>query len=199
VTEMCESQDLKQAAGKVSQRISSEPALKIVLYKILSFCESAHTYPEIWHEISSYPEMKNALQTPPVLLKWLVEAGGIGLISTEEREPTWETTPAGRKVIQDENAGSRLERLLTEDPVYRDIFIQALQSCVVPMSRIAIESTLKGNALLESSKLYPGYFIEALERAGGLEWNGQWRTTKAGQEFLEQECCPAARTNTLNS
>jgi hypothetical protein len=185
VIEMRESQDLERATTKVLQRISAEPADKIVLCKILAFCESARSYPEIWHEVRAYPEMKTALQTPQVLLTWLVEAGGVEQVAAEEQEPTWRTTPAGRNVIRIEDPGDRLERLLAQDSVYREIFLQVLQLCIVPTSRSEIESMLNSHPLLENPKVYASYFVEALERARGLEWADKWRTTQAGKEFVK--------------
>jgi ferredoxin len=77
VIEKGKSQGLDNATAKVLQRVSAEPAYRVVLYKILAFCESARSYPEIWHEISAYSEMKTALHPPQALLSWLVQAGGI--------------------------------------------------------------------------------------------------------------------------
>jgi hypothetical protein len=185
VIETSESQDLEGITAKILQRISAEPADKISLCKILVFCESARSYSEIWNEAQSYPEMKASLQTPQTLLKWLVEAGGIDQVAVEGPEPKWQTTLAGRNVVQIENPANQLEQLLAKDPIYREVFLQVLQSCWVPRSRSEIESMLSSNALLESPKIYPSYFIETLEQAGGLAWDGNWRTTQAGREIVK--------------
>lgn len=185
VIETSELQDLEGTTAKILQRISVEPADKIALCKVLVFCESARSYSEIWNEVQSYPEMKVSLQTPQTLLKWLVEAGGIEQMAVEGSEPKWQTTLAGRNVVRIENPANRLDQLLTKDPVYRDVFAQVLQSCLVPRTRSEIESMLSRNALLESPKIYPSYFIETLEQAGGLAWDGNWRTTQAGREIVK--------------
>jgi hypothetical protein len=173
------------ATAQVLQRVSAEPAYRVVLYKILTFCKSPRSYPEIWQELTSYSEMKAALHPPQALLSWLVQAGGIEQVAEEGQEPKWLTTPTGRNVVQIENPGNRLGELLAQDPVYGDIFLQVLQSCMTPMSRAEIEAMLIGNAILENSKVSASYFIEALERVGGLEWDAKWRTTEAGKAFVK--------------
>ncbi len=184
ITETSEPQDLASATAKVLNRLLAEPDGKIALYKILAFCQPARSYTEVRDEILSFPEMKAALQTPQVLLSWLVEAGGLEQITVEGKELAFRTTPAGRNVVHLENPGGRLQRLLAEEDAYRNVFLLVLRSCVAPRNKSEIESILRGNPALENPKVYASFFIEALERAGGLEWNEGWRLTPAGKEFI---------------
>ena len=184
VTGTSELQDLERATKKILQRISAEPADKIILHKVLAFCETARSYSQIWHEIRSFPEMKVALQPPQVLVKWLVQFGGIEQIVAEDQEPTWRTTPAGRNVVRIEKPGNWLEQLLAREPIYNEIYVQVLQSCVAPKTKGEIESLLRGNRVVDNFKVYASFFIEGLERAGGLEWDKKWRTTQAGRTFI---------------
>ena len=41
--------------------------------------------------------------------------------------------------------------------------------------------------LLENPKLYASYFIDTLEVAGGLIWNGAWMTTQKAYTKLSAE------------
>jgi len=184
VTGTSDLQDLERATTKVLQRISVEPADKIVLHKVLTFCETARSYSQIWHEIRSFPEMTTALQPPQVLLKWLVQSGGIEQIAAEEQEPAWRTTPAGRNVVRIENPSNWLAQLLAREPIYKEIHLQVLQACVAPKTKGEIESMLRGIRVVDNSKVHASFFIEALERAGGLEWDEKWRTTQAGKNFI---------------
>jgi hypothetical protein len=187
VTSTSEVRDVESATKKVRQRILVEPDYRAVLYKVLVFCETARSYPEIWHEIVSFPEMKSAIQSPPTFLTWLVEAGGIEQVAVDEeekKEPTWRTTQAGRKVVLSESPGNRLAQLLSQEPVYRETFRQVLRSCVVPKSRGEIEAMLRGSPVVENPKVYASFFTETLERAGGLEWNEKWQTTETGKTFV---------------
>lgn len=190
-TEKKEPRDLESRTAAVLRKVLAEPAYRTVLYKVLEFCEIARSFAAIEQEMLSYPEMKTALQSPRVLLSWLVESGGIEQVAPnieeekkKEKEPTWRTTEAGRNVVRIESPGNRLARLLAEEPVYRGVFQQVLRACVTPKSRGEIETTLKGNPVLENPKVYASFFIEKLEQAGGLEWSEKWRTTPIGKTFV---------------
>lgn len=185
-----EPQSLESMTATVLRKVAAESAYRAVLYKILEFCETARSFAVIEQEILSYPEMKTALQSPKVLLSWLVESGGIERIALpaeeeKQEEPTWRTTEAGKNVVRLESPGNRLARLFTQEPVYRDVFLQVLRACVAPKSRGEIEAMLKGNPILESPKVYASFFIEKLEQAGGLEWSEKWQTTPIGKTFMD--------------
>lgn len=182
-----EYQDLETATDKVLKRISAEPAYRIVFYKILENCESARSSSEVEQTILSFPEMKGAMHSPRLLLSWLEEAGGIELITAEKGngEGMWYTTPAGRNVIRKEGNDSCLGRLLAQEPLYQDIFLQVLKACLSPKSRMEIESMLNENPILEEPKVYPSFFIEKLEEARCLEWDEKWKITSTGKNFLK--------------
>lgn len=181
-----EAQNLERATAKLLRRITAEPAYKAVLYKILVYCDPARSCADVERTILSFPEMKNALPSPQTLLSWLVESGGIEQVTADKNEPVWCTTAAGRNVVGMESGENRLGRLLARETVYHDTYLQILQFCVLPKSRKEIESALEGNPVLEHPKVYASFFIEALEEAGGLEWNEKWETTQAGRDFLDR-------------
>lgn len=182
VTNDC--QNMETLTDQILRRIDSEPNYRIVLYKILHYCDPARPMSDVEQKILSMPEMKGAFHSPQLLLSWLVGVGGIDQINSEKGERMWCTTQAGRKVVRLESCDSRLMRLLDQDRSYQDIYLKVLQACLTPKSRTEIESLLNGNILLEKPKVYPSFFIENLERAGGLEWDVKWRTTLAGKDFL---------------
>jgi len=179
-------QDLEGAAAKILQRISAEPADRAVLYKILEYCVTARSWADLERTILSFPEMKWAWQSLQTLLSWLMDAGGIEQIFAENGEPMWRTAPAGRDAVSMESCSKRLARLLDREAAYEDIYLQVLQACVSPKSRTEIESMLKGNPALENHEVYASYFIAVLEEAGGLEWDGKWKTTQAGKDFMRE-------------
>lgn len=181
-----ESQDLESAAAKVFRRITTEPAHRAVLYKILDFCRTERSTAEIDEQVLSYPEMRLAVYSPQVLLSWLVQAGGIEVMEDEKGAQAFVTTQAGKNVVRLENPVSLLERLIAQDPAYHDIYLQVLQTCLTPKSKADIETLLDGNPILENPKVYPSYVIGKLEESGGLEWDGKWRTTQPGREFCNE-------------
>ncbi len=188
-----EAQDLERAAEKIVRRISAEPGHKAVLYRMLKYCASARTGPEVEHYLRSFPGRRGTWQSALVLLGWLAEAGGIEPIGIDEQEKKgeqerlWRTTPAGLNALGSASDRDRLVRLLAREALYHDIYLQVLEFCAVPRSRTEIDELLKGNPVLEQPKVYPSFLIEALEEAGGLEWDGQWKTTQDGKDFLHQE------------
>ncbi|MHC1711336.1 MAG: hypothetical protein AB9872_04205 [Solidesulfovibrio sp.] len=183
ITETSQPQDMESATLKVLQSVSSEPACRASLYKMLAYCETARTSVEIEQEALSYPEMKVSLHSSLMLLTRLVQSGGIERIAAKDATPLWRTTPAGRDVVRIEGPSKRLEALLAQNPGYRDVFFQVLQSCLAPKTKGEIEAMLHGNPVLVEPKVFAGFFIGELEKAGGLEWNEKWRTTQAGKEF----------------
>ena len=50
-------------------------------------------------------------------------------------------------------------------------------------TRQAVEEAVEaqGNVMSpEGKRVYPQFFMDALETAGGIEWDGAWRATDAG-------------------
>lgn len=181
-----EPQDLESTTEKIRRRISSEPACRAALYKLLVFCESARSNVDVEQKVLSFPEMKVALQSPQVLLSWLVKAGGIEQIAAEGEEPSWHTTIAGKSVVISESSDDRLTRLLAQETAYADIYLRVLELCVSPETRAQIESIFKGSMIIENLKVETSFFIDKLEVAGGIEWNGRWTITQAGMDCLRR-------------
>ena len=173
------------AEKKILDLISSEPAYRLVLYKILEFCETPRSATEVGQEVRSFPEMKTAIHSPVILLGWLEEVGSIERIVVDKEEERWQTTEAGKKVAELEAPAKRLLELLAQEPVYHDIYMQVLQFCQSPRARTEIESLLEGNPVMEQPKVFPTFFIQRLEDAGALEWvDKHWWTTEAGKGVL---------------
>lgn len=168
---------VESIAVKIQQRIVAEPASKVVLYKMLAYCKDPKSFLEVNAEVLTYPEMKASFQTVQVLLSWLVDCEGIKEIVQNDEPSLWVTTEAGVLVVKKENEGDKLETLFLEDKKYQTIYLSILQLCKDAKSRKEIEDSLVDNPLLENPKIYPSYFIDTLEMAGGLLWNGRWETT----------------------
>jgi len=177
--------EVANAEKKILDLISSEPAYRLVLYKILKFCETPRSAAEVEEEILSFPEMKTAIYSPIILLGWLEGVGGVERVTVGEKEDRWQTTEAGKKVAAIEAPAKRLLELLAKEPVYHDIYMQVLRFCQTPRARTEIESLLEGNPVMEKPKVYPTFFIQGLEEAGGLEWvERHWQTAEVGKGVL---------------
>lgn len=97
-------------------------------------------------------------------------------------------TEAGRSLASSYDPASTLAALFGERPRYADVFSAILSACAVDdgATREAIEAIVEAAAptAADSKKVYPQYFLDALECAGGIAWDGAWRTTDAGRAAL---------------
>ncbi|MBM4467201.1 MAG: response regulator transcription factor [Chloroflexi bacterium] len=178
------SEGVENTAKKFRDVTSGASGYRLVLYKILQFCETPRSATEVEEKVRSFPEMQTAIYPPIILLGWLEKIGGIERMVVEEEEERWQTTEAGKRVAAREALAKRLLELLAQEPVYQDIYMQVLRFCQTPRARAEIEELLEGNPVMEKPKVYPTFFIQGLEEAGGLEWVGKWQTTEAGKGVL---------------
>ncbi len=97
-------------------------------------------------------------------------------------------TEAGRSLASSYDPASTLAALFGERPRYADVFSAILSACAADdgATREAIEAIVEAAAptAADGKKVYPQYFLDALECAGGIAWDGAWRTTDAGRAAL---------------
>ena len=100
---------------------------------------------------------------------------------------------AGAKLLQQYAPAATLAALRDDRPAYAPVFQAALEACAAEggATREQLEAAIEGAIAqhgitgANGQKVYPQYFIDALETAGGLEWNGAWHTTEAGMQAKE--------------
>ncbi len=173
------------ASEKIMGRVLAEPAYRWVIYKILKFCETPHPVSQVEEAMLSFPEMANAAHSWALLLSWLEQSGAIEKVAVGREEGRWQTTPAGRKVAQEESPDKQIMTLFSAEPACREIYIQVLNFCRTPRTRGDIEDLLDGDPRLEELGVRPIFFAERLEAAGGLEWiKRNWCTTQSGMQVL---------------
>lgn len=97
-------------------------------------------------------------------------------------------TEAGRSLASSYDPASTLAALFGERPRYADVFSAILSACAAEAgaTREAVEAIVEAAAptAADGKKVYPQYFLDALECAGGIVWGGAWRTTDAGRAAL---------------
>ncbi len=167
--------------NRVSALLASEPAHRWMLLKALEFCTEPRGFPEVREAVQSLLNEKVVVYSPDVLLQWLEESGGLELVQINE-ENKWLTTPAGTEAIEAFGRGLPLRILLSSQPEYRQVYLKILEFCSLPRKRQEIEEELAGEATIQRSRLHPAYFVDQLEKHGGLEWSEKrWRTTPDGK------------------
>jgi hypothetical protein len=169
---------------KIVERVYSEPAYTSSLYSMLEFCREPQTLASIENEISSMPSMKNSLHRPEILFSWLLRIHALEEVPLASHDSRWCTTPYGWEALRICSPEERLSSLAATSESKLDVYRQLLEACLTPRSRMEVETLLRGNPLLEESLLSPSYFVGNLEDAGGLYWDGAWKTTPAGENFL---------------
>lgn len=101
-------------------------------------------------------------------------------------------TEQGEAILTDYAPEVTLAQLFAERPHYEDVYRAVLRLCTREggASRMEVEAVinekpqLKPDPTTKQTKVYPQYFIDALETAGGIQWDGAWRTTAAGAGVL---------------
>lgn len=102
-------------------------------------------------------------------------------------------TEDGAALLEDYAPQNTLYALFESHPHYADVYRAALWACDGDdgCSRDELEEQIKTmpqllpDAATGQTRVYPQYFIDALETAGGIEWDGAWRTTQAGRAAME--------------
>lgn len=98
----------------------------------------------------------------------------------------------GRELMEAYAPEVTLRSLMDERPQHAPVFETVLSACSAEggCSREALEHAIEA-VLPEEAKsetgnkrVYPQYYLDALETAGGIVWDGSWRTTTAGAAIL---------------
>lgn len=150
-------------------------------------------------------------QTPGAIIDVLVRGGSMAACSFVNGEPyegTLEDMQLDENVPDDAVAEVRLSltdegralrtayepertvaELLESRPQYDEVFRSVVSSCDTEAGATlpALEALIAAFPVTggtEKTKVYPQYFIDALETAGAITWDGAWRTTAAGRSLL---------------
>lgn len=103
-------------------------------------------------------------------------------------------TKTGSDLLAAYDGHNRLAELLEREPPLRNIYLSILRSCKekAGCTRLELEELIdalvSGDATVGNShsKLYPQYFLDSLETAGGITWEQSWRVTEAGEVVITQ-------------
>lgn len=101
-------------------------------------------------------------------------------------------TGEGRELLRAYAPDRTLHALIADKPRYRDVFEAILDACNAERgaTREELERLVgdmpptQPDPATKQAAVYPQYFIDALESAGGIAWQGMWRTTDAGKAHV---------------
>ena len=80
----CVATPTEEEVSSVAGCLLNHPRHRELLYKALVFCREERDHGEAEAHLENQPEADQALQTPFVLLRSLVTAGGLALLSYDE-------------------------------------------------------------------------------------------------------------------
>lgn len=142
--------------------------------------------------------VRNGALAEEVLVDGRPYAGTLEDVSTDASveegaavESRLSITAAGEELAGEYAAARQLEALFADRPAYAGIYRSMLAACCAPdgCTRAQLEAVIDADPLLQEGsreggqRIYPQYFIDALECAGGIAWDGAWRTTAEGRSF----------------
>ncbi|MGV8084363.1 MAG: hypothetical protein AB2L09_12130 [Coriobacteriia bacterium] len=183
------------------QLLVTERSFRLALYKLLKYCKTPRSAEEIHCQAAGYSELKVGIYTPGMLVDWAEKAGLVVALSEENDEANnnpsqaesteqspgfvWQTTSVGLNFMEAEEPFQRLDKLITSSLGLERLYRGLLDYCLVPRKLMEIEEWMKGDSenvcVLERHNVHPAFLIDQMERAGGLEFDGGWRTTEQGR------------------
>ncbi|WP_350454700.1 hypothetical protein [Slackia heliotrinireducens] len=100
----------------------------------------------------------------------------------------WTATPAGLAHFQAYQPMELLRQMVQDEPQYEEIFRMVLSATAADGGESVknIDDLVSDDPILQSPRRYAMYFIDKLERAGGIQWRGSWVATQAGKDFLAE-------------
>lgn len=112
--------------------------------------------------------------------------GGASDAAPQPETYTYRLTGVGRRVIASLSPSRRLESLYARSPEQGPAFDFILDYCAEPKTRGKLDEELRARGMLAGREVGTSYFVDRLERAGGLVWQDGWVTTREGRDFLAQ-------------
>ena len=204
----------EQAVDKLMGVVTGTTRFREIHRKTLTFCKQRRALPEVEEKIQSYPEYEHCAQNPYRLIRYLIDGGGLDLIEldaegevvdddrklglTEDEVDdlidsfALKTTPVGEQVADEMEPANRIQKLLDFMPVRFDSYVEVMEFLREPKSMKQINELFDGRDLhylgtMHSDKniaIQPSVFVDKLERAGAIVWDGAWRLTPEGEGFL---------------
>ena len=199
----------EEAVAALTETVNRAPLHREIFLKLLAFCTTQRTLAEAEEAARACPEFSSVAQSPYRLIRTLVHAGGLdetgrpltpqakaGLTPDEIEDATFAyavvTTPVGEQVAEDLAPEKRLQRLFDLVPQRLTTYLDLMDFCREQRTFKEIEALLRTRpaaafaSTTSSQPLQPSFFVDALERSGGLAWNDGWKITERGMKVLQQ-------------
>lgn len=205
----------EERVERCTKTVTRTSRYREILRKTLVYCRTRRPLPEVEERIMGYPEYEYAAQNPYRLIRFLVDAEGLALLEMDEEgevvtperkvgltedevddlvvEFQLETTEVGDEVARRLEPHTRIADLLRQFPIRFDSYREVMDFCMEPRSIKEINKLFEGRDLRALGTMHsdttiaiqPSVFVDKLEKAGAMYWDGKWKLTPEGRVFLE--------------
>ncbi len=195
----------EEAVAALTETVNRAPLHREIFLKLLAFCTTQRTLAEAEEAARACPEFSSVAQSPYRLIRTLVHAGGLYWLELDETgRPLTPQAKAGLTpdeiedatfayaVAEDLAPEKRLRRLFDLVPQRLTTYLDLMDFCREQRTFKEIEALLRTRpaaafaSTTSSQPLQPSFFVDALERSGGLAWNDGWKITERGMKVLQQ-------------
>ncbi|WP_276915651.1 hypothetical protein [Parvibacter caecicola] len=196
--------------------IQENPSYVRPTFEVLIFCEQEQEFSNIVQMLRQGTYAKTFVAQPDAFVAMLRDWGLLSMTTYVDGCPYggtaqeladdpavsadaqitygFQATQQGGEVADALAPANRLTTLFEADAEENKVYQRILQLADVPQgaSRNQLEAALYDDGLIPRDprtglvSVFPSYYIDNLERAGGLVWESSWKTTEAGRGFKLQ-------------
>jgi hypothetical protein len=200
---------------RIEQLFAQMPTLDRMLYAILKMAATPIFTDDLAAQIEELKVNHHSVYAPLTFCGLLEEAGALAqtdaegnLLTEVEQEPLqteidgelywqvcppppvyWCVTEPGQAALDAYNPFALIGELFEAEAHYAEIFTTVLEMCSKPggCSLKEIGDVVDDEPVLQSPKRYAMYFIDKLEHAGAVKWEGAWCATPDGIKYLTSQ------------
>lgn len=185
-----------------------------VLMAILETTQQPASAETLYEEVAQLQQHHHSVYAPATFCDLLSRAGAISQTNEEgvplkdiEREPEvvtvdgedywtvapppelfWTLTDEGRAYFDAYQPLEQIRTLIANEPHYAHLFHHVLEQTAAEGGATVgqLDEFVLADPVTKSPKRYAMYFVDKLERAGAVDWEGSWVITKAGRDYLAE-------------
>lgn len=185
-----------------------------VLMAILEMAQQPVAAQTVSEEIERLQQHHHSVYAPATFCDLLDRAGALSQTNEEgvplkdiEREPEmvtvdgeefwtvapppelfWTLTDEGRAYFEAYQPLEQIRTLIADEPHYAHLFHHVLHQAAADggVTVGQLDDFVLADPAAKSPKRYAMYFVDKLERAGAVDWEGSWVITAAGRDYLAE-------------
>lgn len=97
-------------------------------------------------------------------------------------------TPDAIAALESYHPHDAFAKFIEENEIYAPLFVRVLVACDEDggLAKKKIDALVDDDPICKSPRRFSGFFIDHLEEADALEFDGTWHTTQAGRALLDE-------------